>query len=389
MAVTRTHANNVVTKWRKQFYREWRRGNLFSPYMGESPTAVIQVLRDLADGGDQVNIPFVSGLRGPGVSTGPLVGNEEKLDTFGMRAWVDWCRNAVLLTKAELRKSAIEQLETVRPLLTEWAQVLMRDELVLALMSLPSTSPPAGLGDESVGGARVNGILYSAATAAQKNTWNTENQDRIVYGNTPALNYNAVHATALQNVDSTNDRLTAASLLIMKRKARKATGGITPYRASERNGREYFIVFAGSNAFRDLAADPVIVAANQNARPREDGGMDENPLFQDGDLIYRGVIVREIPEIDTLLNPSLLTAGAGGTTAVTPVFMCGQNSLAVVYGQMPKPTERKEDDYGFLIGRGVEAVYGIAKTARTNPTTGLGMQQFGVVTGFFASVEDA
>jgi hypothetical protein len=182
MAVTRTHANNVIIKWRKQFFREYRRGNLFAPYMSESPTAIIQVLRDLADGGDQVNIPIVTGMRGPGVSTGPLVGNEERLDTYGMRAWIDWARNAVLLTRAELRRSAIDQLETVRPLLTEWAQVLLRDEIILALHALPSTAPPTGFADESVGGARVNGILYSAATTAQKNAWHTANLGRVLYG---------------------------------------------------------------------------------------------------------------------------------------------------------------------------------------------------------------
>jgi hypothetical protein len=30
---------------------------------------------------------------------------------------------------------------------------------------------------------------------------------------------------------------------------------------------------------------------NKDARPREQNGMDKNPLFQDGDQIYDGVIV--------------------------------------------------------------------------------------------------
>jgi hypothetical protein len=385
MAVTRTHANNVIIKWRKQFFREYRRGNLFSPYMGENPTAIIQVLRDLADGGDQVNIPIITGMRGPGVSTGPLVGNEEKLDSYGMRAWVDWARNAILLTRAELRRSAIDQLETVRPMLTEWAQVLLRDEIVLALAALPSITPPNGFADESVGGARVNGILYSAATAAQKNAWQDANADRTVFGSALGNTLTGNHAGSLALVDTTNDRATAAWVLLMKRRARRANPGITPFRQTERSGREYFVLFVGSNAFRDLAADPVIVQANTNARPREDGGMDENPLFQDGDLLYRGVIIREIPEIDTLLT--ITAAGTAGANVV-PCFMCGQNALAVIYGQMPKPTERKEDDYGMLIGRGVEMVYGVAKIARANPTSGA-LTQWGVVTGFVASVDDA
>jgi len=37
---------------------------------------------------------------------------------------------------------------------------------------------------------------------------------------------------------------------------------------------------------------------------------------------------------------------------VAPIFMCGRNALAIAWGQMPRPTERKEDDYGMLLGRG-------------------------------------
>jgi hypothetical protein len=119
VAVTQTHINNQIIKWRTRVTREWRRGNLFSPYMGESPSDIIQVTNELKQGGDILSIPIVGALRGPGVSTGPLTGNEEKLDNYGMRLWVDWSRNAVLLTKAQMRKSAFEQLELVRPLLTE------------------------------------------------------------------------------------------------------------------------------------------------------------------------------------------------------------------------------------------------------------------------------
>ena len=41
-------------------------------------------------------------------------------------------------------------------------------------------------------------------------------------------------------------------------------------------------------------------------------GMDSNPLFQDGDIIYNGLIFREIPEMDTLLPVTYTAAGAGG-----------------------------------------------------------------------------
>lgn len=387
MAITQTHINNAIIKWRKEVYREFRRGNVLSPYMGESPTSIIQVLRDLAQGGDQLNVPIVGALRGPGVSTGPLTGNEEKIDSYGMRVWIDWSRNGILLRKDQIRKSAIEQLELVRPLLTEWQQALLRDELILCLGSLPSESPPQNWGNEATGGMRVNGVLYDFATTAQKNTWHDNNSDRLLYG---VLTGNFVagnHAASLANVDSTNDRASAALLLLLKRIARRANPGLTPYRDNEDQGREWFVAFVGANAFRDLAADPVIQNANLYARPREGNGVDKNPLFQDGDLIYRGVIVREVPEIDDYLT---ITAAGAGSIDVAPIFLCGQNALALCWGQMPKPTERTEDDYGFITGRGIESAYGVAKVYKSNPSTGTTRKlvQWGIAQAFVASTPD-
>jgi hypothetical protein len=211
MAVTANNANNEIIVFSKKIFREWRRGNLFSPYMGESPTSIITTIMDLSDGGDQINVPFVGRLQSPGVSTGPLTGNEEKLDTYGYRMWVDWCRNAVLLKRSQLRKTNLSELTLVRPLLTEWGKGLQRDEIVLAFDSLPAELPPVNLGNDTVGGQRVNGILYNAATTAQLNTFLTQNADRIVFGtalgNTVAGNW----AASMLNIDATADKVTAAS----------------------------------------------------------------------------------------------------------------------------------------------------------------------------------
>jgi hypothetical protein len=386
MAVTQVHINNQIIRWRRQIYREFRNGNPFSPYMGEGPTSIIQNIRDLADGGDIVNIPIVGALDGPGVSSGPLTGNEEKLDDYGMRLWVDWSRNAVLLTRKQMRKSAIEQLDLVRPLLTEWQQGLLRDELVLAFAALPSEAPPINWGNEATAGARVNGILYDLATDAQKDKWHDDNEDRIVYGNAVGNFVAGDHAASLAMIDEATGRSTAAGLLLMKRRARAASPKITPYRDNENQGRTTWVYFAGSNEFRDLAADPAIVQANLNARPREGNGVDRNPIFQDGDLLYRGVIVREVPEIDEYLT--IPGAGAGGIDVV-PGFFCGQNAVALAWGQMPRPTERREDDYGFLIGRGVESVYGIGKVFKKQGEGATApLKQWGVLTAFHASIPD-
>ena len=392
MAVTTVQANNQIIKWRTDVYREWRRGNLFSPYMGEAATSIIQVTRELRDGGDVLSVPIVGALRGPGVSTGPLTGNEEKLANYGQKIWVDWSRNAVLLTRAQMRKSAFEQLSLVRPLLTEWQNCLLRDEIVQTFHSLPSESPPANLGNEATAGQRVNGILYDQATAAQLNAWQTANQDRILYGVAVGNTVVGNHASSLTNIDATNDKASAALILLAKRRARRANPGITPYTDNESQGREFFVLFCGQNAFRDLAADPPIYQANLNARPREGGGVEKNPIFQDGDLLYRGIIIREVPEIDDFCT--LVDQGSGGAVDVAPMFLCGQNALTLAWGQMPKPTERKEDDYGMIVGRGVESVYGLAKMFVRTPTQDgysgtYNLVQWGMLTVFVASEPDA
>ena len=55
---------------------------------------------------------------------------------------------------------------------------------------------------------------------------------------------------------------------------------------------------------------------------------------------------------------------------------------------MAKPTFRKEDDYGFVQGTGVEMAYGVAKMFKKHPMTGSALKQWGVVTGFFAAALD-
>lgn len=378
MALSTVSSNNKLIQFRKDITREYVRENLFSPYYGDDVSAIFRNIYDAKKGGEQINIPLVTKLTGAAKGTGTLVGNEEVIDNYGMRVWVDWARHAVATNDAEDQKDSADLFGEAKSLLSDWGKELQRDELILALHALPSTSAPAGLG--SPDGQRVNGILYSAATAAQKNAWNAANQDRILFGNAVS-NYNATHATALGNIDSTDDKLKASSLSLMKRLAKKASPKIRPYKLTD--GREYFVAFAGSLTFRDLKAN--LETVNKDARPREGGGMDKNPIFQDGDLIYDGVIVREVPEIDTYCT----VTGAGASSInVAPVFMCGQMAASVAWARMPTPTVRSEDDYGFIKGVGVKMCYGVAKIAKI-PAGSSALRDWGVFTGYFASVADA
>jgi len=379
MAVTTIENNNKLVRYTQDINREAYRQNMFSPYMGEGLTAIIRTRSELKAGGEDMNIPMVTKLRGKGVATETLVGNEEKIDNYGMRLRIEWARNAVVTTKAESQKDSADIFGLAKPLLSDWFKELQRDELIAALMSLPTETLPA-----SSSGVRVNGIQYDLASAAQRDSWNAQNSDRILYG-ASTLNFNANHVTALATLDTAADKFTATNLSLLKRIAQNADPRIRPYNTVD--GYDHYVCFAGTNTFRDLKLS--LETINKDARPREQAGL-KNPIFQDGDQMYDGVIVRCVPEISSFVTnvwTNLLTAGTTNAR-VEPVFLCGQQAAVIGWGQMIKPTFRKEDDYGFITGTGVEAAYGIAKMFKRHPMQGTALKQWGVATGFFASAAD-
>ena len=312
MAVTTIENNNKLVRYTQDINREAYRQNMFSPYMGEGLTAIIRTRSELKAGGEDMNIPMVTKLRGKGVATETLVGNEEKIDNYGMRLRIEWARNAVVTTKAESQKDSADIFGLAKPLLSDWFKELQRDELIAALMSLPTETLPA-----SSSGVRVNGIQYDLASAAQRDSWNAQNSDRILYG-ASTLNFNANHVTALGTLDTAADKFTATNLSLLKRIAQNADPRIRPYNTVD--GYDHYVCFAGTNTFRDLKLS--LETINKDARPREQAGL-KNPIFQDGDQMYDGVIVRCVPEISSFVTnvwTNLLTAGTTNAR-VEPVFL--------------------------------------------------------------------
>lgn len=380
MALTTVQSNNKLIQFKRDITREYLRENEFSPYMGSSMGSIIRVLSEAKKGGEQINVPLVNNLSGAGLSTGTLTGAEEAIDNYGCRLWVDWARHAVATNDAEEQKDSAAVFDEARPLLTDWGKNLQRNEIIEAFMALPSETAPANLGSSA--GQRVNGILYAAANATQRNTWNADNSDRVVYGNLLS-NYNATHATALANIDTTADTFKASSIELLKYVAKRAKPKITPHRVTDGGSREYFVCFVGSNNFAQVSAD--LKTLNIDARPREVGS---NPVFQDGDLLYRGVIIREVPEIDDYVDNVWTTLKTAGdtTSRVAPVFFCGQNALALPWAKMPVPTVRSDTDYDFIKGVGVKMCYGVGKIFKKESTK---LVQRGLVTGFFSAANPA
>lgn len=373
MAETTVATENELVKFQRDFYKEYVRESGFMPYMGSSFNNPFVVQKDLLSGGRDINIPLVNALQGEGTGAGTLVGNEENLDNHGYQVKPVWRRNAVTTKKSERHKSSIDLLRAGKDMLKIWSMDDFRDKIIDGLDAIAEDSSAF---DEATGHGKQ--VTFAEASTAQKNAYSAANQYRILYGDSEA-NYSATMATGLGAVTSAMT-FGAAELSLMKMmaKRRNKTNGIPsirPIRVNNGTGREYFIAFCGQETFADFKADSVITAANRDARPRD---VSANPLFQDGDLIYDGVIVREIPEID---DSAYATVG-DGSGALSPVYLCGAQALGIAWGQMTRATTRKEDDYGFITGVGTEELRGVEKLFYdSHGNTGL---QHGMITGFFA-----
>lgn len=387
MALTATQTNNKLIVFRKQIFREYVRENLFSPYIGNDGRSIIRVIPDLDKGGkmggEQINIPLVARLNSQGVGSGPLIGNEESIDNYGMRMYVDWSRNAIAIPASEQNKSSIDLWAEQKPLLADWGKEKQRDEICDGFYAIPSQNAPVGLGSPL--GQRVNGIIFDQATAAQRNAWLTANGDRVLIGNSNSSNLVADNfASSMANITSAMT-LSHALITRMKRSAMKANPRIRPYKVAE-DGSEWFVLFVGQEQFRDASNDTTILTNNQQARGREGKSYLKNPIFVDGDLLDDGVIIRQIPELSLRLPVFYQTAGSG-SIQVAPAHLCGQQAAAWCWGKMPTPTFRKEDDYGFIRGVGIEMCYGIGKIAKLDYLGNF--KDWGVYTAFLAAVADS
>jgi len=342
MTTTTLATASQVSKWEAQYFAEYVRESGFKAYMGKSVNMPICVKYELTSGGKTINLPLITRLSGSGVTgSSTLVGNEEALNNYNMPISVDWRRNAVEIKKPERHWTEMDLLRAAGDMLKVWSAEKLRDDIIAAFQS-------------------VGGGAYGSATEAQKNAGVDNNLDRVLFGNAkgnlsttpPAGGATYDHSGSLAAVDATNDKLTAASVSLMKRMAKTADPHIRPVRVNNGMGREYFVLFAGSLPCRDLKEDSAIQQANREARPRD---VEKNPIFQDGDLVYDGVIIREIPEIPVL-------SGVGASSIdVGQVFFCGAQALGIAWGQEPKMTRKKEDDHDFAAGRGIEEWLGVAK----------------------------
>lgn len=350
-----TATANSVQQWDDAYFLEYVRDNRFRRYMGTDENNVI-VMKDelISKPGATITIPLVTKLNGNGVTGNTaLEGAEEPLDNFGFPITISVLRNGVEITKWEQKKSAFSLREAAKTTLKMWSMEKLRDAIIIAMGS-------------------IDGTPYATATETAKDAWLVNNADRVLFGAVKANASSGDHSTSLGNVDNTADKLSPGIVSLAKRmaKATTTTGqAIRPIRIKE--DEEWYVMFAPSQAFRDLKNDATMTQANREAWLRGE----DNPLFRDGDLIWDGVIIREIPEIPILV-------GVGATLIdVAPCYFCGAQAVGIAWGQRPASTSQVTD-YGFRSGLGIEEMRGVEKMRYNN-------KQHGMVTVYVAGVADA
>jgi N4-gp56 family major capsid protein len=281
-----------------------------------------------------------------------------------MNLTVGVIRHAVAVSQWDEQKSVIDLRNAARDALMVWELERMRNDIISSLGAMTA--------DGNVQ------ITYAAATAGQRNTWLTNNADRVLFGATISNGSSNVMSTALATVDNTSDKMTASILGLAKRRARLASPRIRPI--SVNNDEEWYVVFMPSLQFRDLMTDTVIINAMQYAWDR---GRD-NPLFTAGDILWNGLIVREVPELTTITG-----AGTAGID-VAASYMCGAQALGIAWAQRARTTTNVRD-YDFFHGVGISEIRGIGKLRFgkdvTTDTTAPVDQ--GIMTIFCANVGDA
>lgn len=335
MAETQAATGLVPQIWTQKYFMELMRDSRWKRYMGRSRDAMIQVNEDLERrAGDKITMAALRKLAGDG-RTGDevLEGYEEALDSRSMTITVNVKRHAVVVTKWQGQKSVISLAEAAKPSLRDWSERQLDSGFTQAALS-------------------VDGVNYDAATPTQRNTWLVNNTDRVLFGALIENHVSGVMATALATLDATDDRLTPAMISLAKRRAVAASPKITPIKARGEDGnQEWYVLMVHPLAMRDLANNSVMVAANRDALERGKG----NPLFAGGDLIWDGVIVKEMPYM-----PSMGLVGAGAAVNVVPGFFMGASALGIAWAQMPQVIV-EERDYKFRHGVAIEEIRGIEK----------------------------
>lgn len=374
MADTKAAEGLIVQQWDDKFFVEHVQQNRFAGEMGKDENSIIQVNEDLAKGkGESITFALVNRLAGDGVENdGQLEGNEEDMDSRSFEMKIRERGHAVRSSKWQNQISAINLRKAAKQGLKTWSMENTRDRIIRALYSI-NGKPYFAYSARTDSGV----VNYTAATQSQKDTWLSDNADRVLFGAAKANNSGNDHSASLANIDAVNDRFDSKAASLMKRMAKMASPKVKPVR-SEKSGRDFYVVYLHPLLFRDLKNDPVIVAAQKDVSLK----MQNEKLFKGGDIEWDGMIFKEIEDF-----PAIPGVGAAGID-VAPAFLCGAQALGYGIAQRWKSAE-ETFDYGRKKGCAITEMGGIEKiTFGTGSDDQDNPKDHGLVTGYFAAIAD-
>jgi len=373
MADSRASSGLTVEQWDEKFFTEYLTENRYNGEMGTDEASIIQVKENLTKKkGDRINFALVNKLSQDAITgRNSLEGNEEDMASRSCEITVDKRRNGVRVAEIDEQYSAIGLREAGRAVLKDWS---LKDTESLITKALGRMTD----------GTNVINMNATDVAAGGNQTaldaWLVNNSDRVYFGNNAYTTNTDLSAGLLTLTNATAaENLTPENLSAMKFIAEtRANPLIRPVRTEGSSGRRYYVVYAHPLAFRDLKKNTTITMAQREVKLE----MENNRLFKGGDLLWDGMIIKNVPDmfnINTLTN-----LGDSGTSTAVPVFLCGAQAVGAAYAKRWTSKEQTFD-YGDKRGVAIEAIYGIDKltfgsgnTDRTTP------KDNGVVTGFFS-----
>lgn len=183
----------------------------------------------------------------------------------------------------------------------------------------------------------------------------------------PVAHGNSVYGkdkSALTSMDSAD----VVDTDLMERLATAVTENNIPPARVKGDTAHLFIVHP--RGLKTLRADSAWLDANAQGMPR--GG--ENPIFSKADGKWASIAVMESNKIDSAkawsgltVSSDVITLAAATTTPLTATdvranLLLGANAVARAFGKESYMAQRKEDDYGNIIGFAGGAVYGDKRT---------------------------
>jgi len=373
MAETRVVAELSPTIWDDQFSTEFFQNNPFSAYAGTGSSNPIVMKEDFASKqGNGITFEFITNLdRGSIKGRQPLRGHEDKLGEFGDKAYWDMRKKGISIHELDADLAAIDLRKASKASLKTWADEDVKYEVIERLQDV---------------GQNLD-VTYNDATAAEKNTWHTNNKDRVLYGNALSNYVTNNHATSLANIASPGGKATKETISLMKRIALSARPRITPTSLTKTENRRFFVAFVGSLTMRDIVISMSDAERTVSVQRRNEG------LFLGGDREWDGVVIHEVDDM-----PILPAVGAAGIN-VQPIFLLGQEALGWALKSRYASREQK-DDYQQVEGLGMIGKWGMKKLGYTIGDSGKTVQaidgtqtnvlgkQRGVVNGFVAAIGD-